>query len=79
MAKVEHHYEELFPALGFTATNLWRPSWQAVKFHKGRGTGAVDQGGQERAWGDSTLSGGLLKGLGRMECACGNAEGRLES
>jgi len=38
VAKIEWHKGELFPRVGFTVTNLPRPSWRVVKFYNGRGT-----------------------------------------
>jgi hypothetical protein len=38
VAKIEHHNGELFPGVGFIATNLQRPAPKVVKFYNGRGT-----------------------------------------
>ena len=50
MAKVEWHQGELFPRVGFIATNLSYPPKGIVRFYNGRGTAeqASDQGGQVR-------------------------------
>ena len=47
VAKVEFHFGELFPRVGFIVTNLETPSRAVVRFYNKRGTGrAVDQGRQ---------------------------------
>jgi hypothetical protein len=38
VAKVEWHWDELFPGVGFIATNMTRWSKKVVKFYNGRGT-----------------------------------------
>jgi Transposase DDE domain group 1 len=38
VAKVEWHQGELYPRVGFVATNLTRPAERVVKFYNGRGT-----------------------------------------
>jgi len=38
VAKVEHHQGELFPRVGFIATNLSLPSRAVVRFYNKRGT-----------------------------------------
>jgi hypothetical protein len=38
VAKVEWHQGELYPRVGFIATNLTRPNKRVVKFYNGRGT-----------------------------------------
>ena len=38
MAKVEWHFDELFPRIGFIVTNMRGWSRQVVKFYTGRGT-----------------------------------------
>ena len=38
VAKVEWHQGELYPRVGFIATNLSRPNKRVVKFYNGRGT-----------------------------------------
>ncbi len=38
VAKVERHPGELYPRVGFTATNLSRPTARVTKFYNGRGT-----------------------------------------
>ena len=38
MAKVEHHLGELFPRVGFIATNMTLPSRSVVRFYNKRGT-----------------------------------------
>ena len=47
LAKVEFHFGELFPRVGFIVTNLETDSRAVVRFYNKRGTaGAVDQGRQ---------------------------------
>ncbi len=47
MAKVEFHFGELFPRVGFIVTNLAAESRAVVRFYNKRGTGgAVDKGRQ---------------------------------
>jgi len=47
VAKVEFHFAELFPRVGFIVTNLSLPSRAVVRFYNKRGTGrAMDQGRQ---------------------------------
>jgi hypothetical protein len=47
VAKVEFHFGELFPRVGFIVTNLSLPSRAVVRFHNKRGTTeAMDQGRQ---------------------------------
>jgi hypothetical protein len=38
VAKVEFHFGELFPRVGFIVTNLEMPSWTVVRFYNKRGT-----------------------------------------
>jgi Transposase DDE domain group 1 len=38
VAKVEFHYGELFPRVGFIVTNLETPSRAVVRFYNKRGT-----------------------------------------
>jgi hypothetical protein len=38
VAKVEWHWDELFPRVGFIVTNMTRWSRKVVKFYNGRGT-----------------------------------------
>ncbi len=38
VAKVEWHWDELFPRVGFIVTNMTRWSKKVVKFYNGRGT-----------------------------------------
>jgi hypothetical protein len=38
VAKVEWHYDELFPRVGFIVTNIWKPPDDVVHFYNGRGT-----------------------------------------
>jgi hypothetical protein len=43
--KVEFHFEELFPRVGFIVTNLETDSLTVVRFYNKRGTGgAMDHG-----------------------------------
>ncbi len=39
VAKVEFHFGELFPRVGFIVTNLTASNRAAVRFHNKRGTG----------------------------------------
>ena len=55
VAKVEWHQGELFPRVGFIVTNLSYPPKGIVRFYNGRGSGAVDQGGQVRPELDQTV------------------------
>ena len=41
MAKVEFHFGELFPRVGFIVTNLETPSRSVVRFYNQRGTAEV--------------------------------------
>ena len=38
VAKVEFHFGELFPRVGFIVTNLETDNWAVVRFYSKRGT-----------------------------------------
>jgi len=52
VAKVEWHQGELYPRVGFLATNLTRPAERVVKFYNGRGTAeqSIKEGKQALRW-----------------------------
>jgi hypothetical protein len=56
VAKVEFHFGELFPRVGFIVTNLEMPSRAVVCFYNKRATGTtMDQGGQAGGADDPAL------------------------
>jgi Transposase DDE domain group 1 len=52
VAKVEFHFGELFPRVGFIVTNLSLPSWAVVRFYNKRGTAEqwIKEGKQATHW-----------------------------
>ena len=52
VAKVEHHQGELFPRVGFIATNMTLPSRSVVRFYNKRGTAEqwIKEGKQATSW-----------------------------
>ena len=52
VAKVEHHWSELFPRVGFIVTNMVLPSRSVVRFNNKRGTAEqwVKEGKQATPW-----------------------------
>jgi hypothetical protein len=52
MAKVEWHQGELYPRVGFIATNVTRPAERGSRFYNGRGTAEhwIREGEQALRW-----------------------------